>query len=409
VHSGAAAKLIGATPKSSADAHQGTKFSVLRALDDFAREQLPVLAARARIGLGDLQQAQTILEDRYDSMGEAEARQPGTVAMLASGQGRLSDALRLAAVALHPADQGDPGVEFVKLEARIVLADVFFERNSLEAARAQLEAALEACYITGATTSMWVVQTYLARLAIAQQRAVDAESRLQQLHQVKERGLLSPAMIRSVNQVDIDCRLHLGDLEGALLVVKNSPPEDFDPETLARVQLRLGRPDRVIPILRAGRAPTHAAHIRRLILRACAENQQGHMEKATDSIRRAAEAAQPELYVRPFLEYGTQTLPLLRNLGPFGSNRYLSRLVSEIERVASPTASSKDITILEPLSERERQVLQHLKSHRTQRQIASLMFVSTNTVKTHVKAIYRKTGAISRDGAIAIAHKHGLI
>ena len=37
------------------------------------------------------------------------------------------------------------------------------------------------------------------------------------------------------------------------------------------------------------------------------------------------------------------------------------------------------------------------------------MCVSTNTVKTHVKAIYRKTGAISRDDAVTIARTLGLL
>jgi LuxR family transcriptional regulator, maltose regulon positive regulatory protein len=331
------------------------------------------------------------------------------MAMLACAQGRLSDALRLATLTLHAAAPMAAETEPIKLEARIVLATVFFERNALVAARAQLEAALEACYITGSTPSLWAVQTFLAHLAIAQQRAVDAAPQLQQLRHVKDRGLLSQAMIRNVNQVDIDYRLQLGDLEGALLMVKSSPPQDFHCETLARVQLCLGRPDRVMPRLRAGRAPSHAAHIRRLILRACAENQEGQTENATDSVRRAAEAAQPELYVRPFLEFGSQVLPLLGNLKPSPSNRHLSALISQIEQFASPATSSGDATVLEPLSERERQVLQHLQSHRTQRQIASLMFVSTNTVKTHVKAIYRKTGAVSRDEAVTIAHKHGLI
>ncbi len=408
-HSAAAARLVGATDEPPSDTYRDQSFDLVRTVDDSARKQLPVLAARARIGLGELQQAKSILEDRYGSIGEAEASQPSTMAMLACGQGRLSDALRLAAVALHAADPNAAGTEFVKLEARIVLADVFFERNALAAAQAQLEAALETCYIAEATPSMWVVQTYLARLAIAQQRAVDAAPRLQQLRHVKECGLLPQAIIRNVNQVDIDCRLQLGDLEGALLMVKSSPPQDFHRETLARVQLCFGRPDRVMPKLRAGRAPNHAAHIRRLILRACAENQQGQTENATDSIRRAAEAAQPERYVRPFLEYGNQILPLLGSIKSYPPSHHLSALIGQIDQSASPATSSKDATILEPLSERERQVLQHLQSHRTQRQIARLMFVSTNTVKTHVKAIYRKTGATSRDEAVTIAHKHGLI
>ncbi len=65
--------------------------------------------------------------------------------------------------------------------------------------------------------------------------------------------------------------------------------------------------------------------------------------------------------------------------------------------------------MLEPLTERERQVLQHLPTHLNLRQIAIQMCVSTNTVKTHVKAIYRKTGAISRYDAVSIARGHGLL
>jgi LuxR family maltose regulon positive regulatory protein len=43
------------------------------------------------------------------------------------------------------------------------------------------------------------------------------------------------------------------------------------------------------------------------------------------------------------------------------------------------------------------------------RQIASDMYVSANTVKTHVKAIYRKFGVMSRSEAVAIARTHGLL
>jgi DNA-binding CsgD family transcriptional regulator len=407
-HTEAATKLIAAKPEPPSDTNRGQGFGLLHSVDAFARKQLPVLAARARIELGELRLAQTILEDRYGSIDEAEASQPATLAMLARGQGRLSHAVRLAAGALDRADQG-AGTELVRLEARIVLADVFFERNDLGAAREQLEAAIETCPTTDATPSMWVVQANLARLAVAQQRATEAVPMLQHLRHVKACGLLSQAMVRDVNQVDIDCRLQLGDLQGAVLVVEDSAAQHFHCETLARLQLCLGRPDRVIPKLRAGRAPTHGAHIRRLILSACAESQQGHTDSAIEAIRTAVEVAQPELYIRPFLEYGTQILPLLCGLGSSASNRYLCSLVSDIEGTSSPATSSRVATVLEPLSEKERQVLQHLQSHRTQRQIASLMFVSINTVKTHVKAIYRKTGAISRDDAITIAHKHGLI
>ena len=331
------------------------------------------------------------------------------MARLACGQGRLTEALRLATSALGAAQFNDAGTELISIEARIVLAEVSFERNALDAVREQLQAALHGCYLTEAGPWMWIVETCLARLSVAQQCAIDALPRLQHLRQVKESGFLPEPLVRELNQVEIECRLQLGDLEGAVLLVRSNSPQDFGCETLARVDLCSGRPDQLIARLRTGRAPSPAAQIRRLILVACAENQLGRSERAIDSLRRAVEAAQPEQYIRPFFELAVQTFPLLCRMGQSSSNPFLSKLISHTEPIASAITTGKDATVLEPLSERERQVLQHLASHRTQRQIASLMFVSSNTVKTHVKSIYRKTGAASRDEAVTIARAHGIM
>jgi LuxR family maltose regulon positive regulatory protein len=65
--------------------------------------------------------------------------------------------------------------------------------------------------------------------------------------------------------------------------------------------------------------------------------------------------------------------------------------------------------VVEPLTEREQEVLRYLPTHLTLRQIGMAMYLSTNTVKTHVKAIYRKIGAFSRHDAVTIARTDGLI
>jgi len=214
--------------------------------------------------------------------------------------------------------------------------------------------------------------------------------------------------MRLLNHVEVDCRLQLDDMRGAAAIVRTNSPQDLDCETIARVDLCLGRPDRVTARLGTGTAPSLAAHIRRLILLACAEKQQGRTDRATCYMRRAVGIAQPEHYVRPFLEQAAQVLPLLGIMGASGRDPYLSHLISQTEPIASKATTWTDGTVLEPLSGREWEVLQHLTSHHTIRQIANLMFVSPNTVKTHVKSIYRKTGAISRDDAVSIARGHGL-
>ena len=408
-HSEAATRLmrIAGDQPSVVPETQGCR--LLQTVDTVASERLPLLAARAKIGLGDPHEAEAMLEARYGSLGAAEASQPALMARVACGQGRLSDAFRLAGAALHTAERNCVRTEFESLEARVVLAEVFFERNALDAARAELQAALRWSCLTEAAPWIWIVKANLARLSVAQQRAGDAAPFIEELRQIGESGPLPQPVIRVLNQVEVDCRLQLGDVEGAVRFVRNGRPGDFDCETVAGVELSSGRPDRVIAQLSAGRAPNLATHIRRLVLFACAEEQQGRTDKAIDSVRRAIDAAQPEHYVRPFLEHATQILPLLGNILASSPNRYLSELTNQTQQIAAKTGICRQGRVLEPLTERERQVLQYLPSHRTVRQIAKLMLVSANTVKTHQKNVYRKTGATSRDEAVTIARSYGLI
>jgi LuxR family maltose regulon positive regulatory protein len=408
-HCADAARSLGLGPSGWGDRHQGQRSdSCLRTVDAVIRDQLPVLAARAQIALGETQKAEAFLLERYGGPEQAEASQPATLALLASHQGRLEAATRLATVALDVAKHQDTGSELVDLEARLVLAEVAFERNQLDASWRELQACLRLCWLTSATPWMWAVEIDLARVQVAQREATEARHRIEHLRS-KGAGFLSPPLLQKLNQVAIECRLQVGDLDGALQLVRSSLPADIPCETLARVDLSSGRPDQALT--RLSTSPTHnlAVHIRRLLLVARAEYQQGREQRAYDTVRRAVEAAQPERYLRPFLEDPAQTLPLLQGLGACSSNPYLVSLIRQTEQLA-PHANPPGVAmLLEPLTDREREILRYLPSHLTLRQIALLMCLSTNTVKTHVKSIYRKVGAISRDDAVTIARSHGVV
>jgi LuxR family maltose regulon positive regulatory protein len=66
-------------------------------------------------------------------------------------------------------------------------------------------------------------------------------------------------------------------------------------------------------------------------------------------------------------------------------------------------------SVVEEISERELAVLRYLPSQLSQREIASELYVSLNTVKTHCKAIYRKLGVDGRKSAVQAARRHGLL
>jgi LuxR family maltose regulon positive regulatory protein len=90
------------------------------------------------------------------------------------------------------------------------------------------------------------------------------------------------------------------------------------------------------------------------------------------------------------------------------SAHYLRKLLAATERNATGAASPVE-GLPEPLSERELEVLTLVAAGKSNRRIASELFVSVGTVKTHLNNIYRKLGARSRTQAVARARELNLI
>ena len=381
----------------------------LHTLDAVICEQLPLLAIRAYTRLGQTQVAQTLLESHFGGQARAEASQPATLASIACQQGRLGDANRLARAALTAAASPGGLTGLMELEARQVLAEVCLERNELDAAQEHLESAQRHCWSTGAMHSMWAVEADLLRVMIARQQAAAALQRLQGLRRLIDVKRAASPLLHKLNQADIDAHLALGDVEGALQVARTTPAAELPAEAVARLDLCAGLPDRALSRLGSGPGRTLSIEIRQLVVRACADRQHGRSQRAENTMRRALELARSEGYARPFLETPSLTVPLLSRLSNLDPDPYTSNLVDQAERLVAPASLRDSVPMLEPLTDREREVLRHLTSHHNLPQIGAVMCLSTNTIKTHVKAIYRKTGAACRDDAVSIARSHGLL
>jgi LuxR family maltose regulon positive regulatory protein len=244
---------------------------------------------------------------------------------------------------------------------------------------------------------------------MAEQHGEEVLNRLGRLRQLEMRSPPPSNFLQKLNQLEIGCRIAIGDLGGAVVIARSIPPGEISCDALARIDLCSGRPDRALARLNANTPPATGMEIRRLVLTACAEVQRGHAPRAEDYVRRALDAGRSDGYVRPFLEVAVQILPLLRAISSSRQDPYLTQLIREAEPIGPGAEARSSETILEPLTDRERQVLGYLSSHLHQRDIADTMYVSLNTVKTHVKAIYRKFGAASRTEAVAIARSRGLL
>ena len=156
-----------------------------------------------------------------------------------------------------------------------------------------------------------------------------------------------------------------------------------------------------------------------LTLQALALRAREEKSRALDVMGRALALAEPEGYVRTFVDEGPPMAELLSEVleaqqrgRPDSLRRvpahYLRKLLAALERDApSPTPPSTELP--EALSERELEVLQLIASGKSNRRIASELFVSVGTVKTHVNNLYRKLDSHSRTQAVARARELKLL
>jgi LuxR family maltose regulon positive regulatory protein len=97
-----------------------------------------------------------------------------------------------------------------------------------------------------------------------------------------------------------------------------------------------------------------------------------------------------------------------RLIATFADPGMLGSLLEQTER-ALGRPSRRRPSAAEPLTDRELVVLRLLPTQLSQVEIADELYVSVNTVRTHIQGIYRKLGAASRREAVDIAREHGLL
>jgi ATP/maltotriose-dependent transcriptional regulator MalT len=150
-----------------------------------------------------------------------------------------------------------------------------------------------------------------------------------------------------------------------------------------------------------------------LVLQALALEAQGNRTSALTTLERALVLAAPEGYLRLFVDEGAPMLALLRLAYARGIRLgYVATLLSAFGEQHAPTlppSSPRSGLLLEPLTEREREVLRLLLEGSSNREIAHRLVLSVNTVKRHVYNICGKLGVGSRAQAIVRARTLNLL
>jgi LuxR family maltose regulon positive regulatory protein len=155
-----------------------------------------------------------------------------------------------------------------------------------------------------------------------------------------------------------------------------------------------------------------------LLLEALAMREIGDSEHALLALTECLTLAEPEGYVRVFLDEGQPMQMLLAqwlaHASPGPLRDYAIRLLSQFH--AEPhvvTAAQEKVSptgdLVEPLSQRELEVLHLIALGRTNREIAQQLIVSPGTVKAHTSSIYRKLDVANRTEAVARARQLGIL
>jgi LuxR family transcriptional regulator, maltose regulon positive regulatory protein len=229
-----------------------------------------------------------------------------------------------------------------------------------------------------------------------------------------------PALDGVLTVLDSEIALRSADAGRArMLLARTDEGEFFDRSDGRLAQGRLllsdgdfkGALDAVAPCLDGtAEAVTLRDKIAALLVSAIAHRRLGLTENAADFLDQALALAEPDDACRIFLDIGQPVRSAITVLVPPTSRsaafagRILERFDTQLPRVEGPQPH-----VEVPLTDSELAVLRFLPSHMTNQEIAEALFLSINTVKTHLRSVYRKLGVASRREAIARGKRLDLV
>ena len=341
-------------------------------------------------------------------------------------QGRLGEAMRIYERALQRArEQGGPVLRGTA-DMHVGMSELYCERDDLHAATQHLQKSQELGEHTGLSQNRYRWRVAMARVAQAEGNLAGALDLLNEA----ERCYVSDFFpnVRPVPALRARVWVRQGSFGEALgwareqgLSVDDdlSYLREFEHITLARLFLARHEDERaersvqeatrlLERLLLAAEAGGRTGRvIEILVLRALAHHAHGDMPAALASLDHAVTLAEPEGYVRIFADEGPPIVPLLRAVAKQGTRQnYARRLLAAVSGPGHSTAAEQ--ALIDPLSERELDVLRLLGTELDGPAIARELMVSLNTVRTHTKNIYAKLAVTNRRAAVRRAAELGL-
>lgn len=418
-------------------AHQA--LDQLPADDHIRRGQAAALLGMAHWAGGELALAHQALADTMDhflTAGIVQYAISVTYAMadLLLAQGRRRAAVRTYEQSLQLAlGQGSP-VPRGTADLYLGLGDLAREAGALAAAEEQLQKSEELGLLFALPD--WPCRLYIARARLAEAMGDPAKA-LALLDEAERLNFRSPVPdVRPIaaRKAQLLARHgRVGEAEAWARASGVSPDDDlhflreFEHATLARILIaRYGLDQQVALIGQAMRLLTRLLEaaeagdrpgslIELLILQALGYEAQDDLAAALPPLQRALLLAKPEGYCRIFVDEGPPMRRLLVEAADRGiAPAYVRRLLAAFPAAPPPESERAPLVpglqpLIEPLSERELEILRLIAEGLSNRQIGERLFLALSTVKGHNRNIFDKLDVKRRTEAVARARELGML
>ena len=409
--------------------------------DDFMRGAASSLMGLAAWTSGDLETAYRTFSD-----GMAHLHKAGYISDVIGGfvtlsdmrltQGRLREALSNYERGLQLATQpGRPALRGAA-DMHVGISDIYRERNDLDSAARRLLKSVELGDLNGLPKNPYRWRVASARILAARGDIDSALALLDEAERVYD-GDFSPN-VRPVAAIRARLWIVAGRPDEALGWAREqglsagddlSYLREFEHITLARLLLSQAGTDAAVGSigtvlgllerlrLAAEEGGRMGSVIEILALQSIAHELQGNLPAALSHLERALMLAEPEGYARIFLDEGAGMAHLIaeaaaRGIMPAYTDKLSAAFEAGQQAPAGETtrpAPPASTPLIEPLSQRELEILRLFKTELSGPEIAQELVIALSTVRTHTKSIYSKLNVNSRRAAVGRAVELGLI
>lgn len=351
-------------------------------------------------------------------------------------QGHIGRAKEMYQQVLAWADHGLPQRGTVM--AHSGLANILCEYNQLDAASTHLQLGSEQLRQVGGAWVALELYRSLARVHFAQGNWTEALNALNWASQNGQKAQVD-LVAKQAEALQAQMELARGNLSAGKVWAESNGLSSNDQEashpglseveyiSYARILDAQGKQAEALSLLErllqsAQTEERNGSAIGILVIQALVHQAQGNRNLAFERLDVALAMAEPEGYIRIFVDEGEPMRLLLSDFQSMLKQRvsttvdhaslnllaYTDKLLAAFSP-SPPSEKQKPETSLEPLSERELEILRLIATGRTNQEIADILVIALSTVKSHINNLYGKLGTKRRTQAIAIARDLGLL